>query len=88
MEQNEDNTRRDMGDGGEEKDTDCWGTRENHHHEDCLPSVSDGQGAGQRQRNKEEIGEPWGCGLRKPREHRFSQIKERETVLDGAVSNK
>ena len=64
------------------------GTRENHHHEDCLPSVSDGQGAGQRQRNKEEIGEPWGFRLRKPREHRFSQIKERETVLDGAVSNK
>lgn len=78
----------DMGDGGEEKDTEFWENQREPPHEDCLPSVSDGQGAGQGQRNKEETGEPWGCRVRKPREHRFSQIKERETVLDGAVSSK
>ena len=64
-------------------------TKENYHHEDCLPFVSDGQGAGQGQRNKEETGEPWGCRLRNQENTNFLKLRrEKQCWMEHCQGNR
>lgn len=78
----------DMDDGGEEKATDFWENQRELPPRGlppfCLRWTRSWPRAKEQRRNRRTMG----LQIEKPRKHKFSQIKERETVLDGALSRK